>query len=250
MDSNKRLFIAFSITMILIVAIVTSFGGNLFSSSTPSVSLPPLYTSTDEVNQPLAEAPLQRVEISTETVQGVIASLQTQESYYRTLTTQLYWDEENSAQTTVEVWTENQVTQVKKTLASGAVRYDVIYEDWVYYWYDSQKSYLTIPVQEYSLDIAQSIPSYQSVLSLDPTWIEEADYRLYHDVACIFVQAQVPPLDFTQRFWLDAQSGLLLSAETLQEGQLLYRMEGFSPISLNSTSSFTLPDGAVISTDS
>lgn len=249
MESNKRLFIAFSITMILIVTILTSFGGNLFSSTTPSVTLPTITTSTEEISPSLSTTPLQRIEVSPETVQAVIASLPRPESYYRTFTTKLYWgtDSEESAPTTIEVWADSQITQVKKTIGTGIVRYDLIQDDVIYYWYEQDNSYFTLSPQDYAQDLAQFIPSYQSILNLDPQWIQEADYRLYNDVACIFVEALVPPLDFIERYWVQAETGLLLAAETYDQEQLIYRMEGFSPVSSYTAPSFLLPDGTVLS---
>lgn len=249
MDSNKRLFIAFSITMILIVAILTSFGGNLFSSTTPVVTLPSVNNTGEDTNQTLSEAPLQRVEIQVETVQTVIASLVVRDNYHRTLTTRLYWGEssQDSAQTTVEVWTDSLTTKVQKTLASGAIRYDIIHQDRVYYWYNKQKTYLTTSAQDYAQDLSQFIPSYQTVLDLDTEWIREADYRLRQNTPCIYVEAVVPPLDFVERYWVHAETGLLLAAETYENGQIIYSMEGFEPISAYDAPSFLLPDGTELS---
>ncbi len=248
MASNKRLFIAFCITTILIVTLVTSFGGNLFHSTTPSVALPTLTNPTEDSNQTATEHLLQAVAITPDTVQGLIASLQTQENYYRNLSFCLYWgdSQEESAQTMVEVWTDAHLTQVKKNLPSGTVRHDIIQGDVVYYWYDNNKAYLTQEITHYAQDMSQCIPSYQQVLDLETSWIQQADYRLREDIACIFVEAVIPPLNFVERYWIHAETGLLLAAETYDNQELIYSMEGFAPPEPYPDPRFTLPDGTEI----
>lgn len=235
--------------MILAVALFTSFGRNLFYVSTPSVVLPSLTTTPDEGFLQTEEGDLFRVEVSPKTVQTVIASLVPTESYYRSLSSTLFWEDGNSAQTSSEVWANGSLIHVKKTLPSGLVRHDILQHDWVYFWYEGASSYLVTPGEAYCQDLAQFIPSYQSILDLDPSLITHATYETKGNLPCIFVSASVPPLFYQQHYWVSAETGLLVAAEIYQDGRLIYAMEGYAPASSLATDpvNFTLPNGVVLS---
>lgn len=244
MDSRKRLFIAFSITMIIIVSLLTSFGQNLLNYSTPSVSLPSLDAySLDPDGQNSA---LQTIEVTPRTVQSVIASLQPSQQYHRNLLITLFWGEEDYAQTSVDVWTYQDITRIVKTMPSGQVREDIITPEIIYYWHHSEDTYTTTFPSEYAQDVSQSIPSYQTVLSLDVSSIQQANYDFRHLIPCIFIEATQAPLYFTERYWVHAETGLLLEAETYDQGRLIYRMEGMSEIKAFENPQFILPDGTVL----
>ena len=56
-----------------------------------------------------------------------------------------------------------------------------------------------------------------------------------------------PEEDYVRRWWVNIQSGLLISAETEKAGELVYRMTAYSAIQspCPSTTEFALPDGTV-----
>lgn len=245
MESKKRLFIAFSITVILLAALFTSFGRHFFASTNPKVTLPVLTAPTEEHSTPLEESNLQRIELSQTTVQAVIAQLQTNNSYYRNFTTTVYWSEfpEDSYDTVLEVWSVGHLTQVKKTLPS-AVRYDILYDGTLYSWYEGDQNYWTQTPQ--IGDLYQMIPNYQSITDLPQEDILRAGYEYRNGIPCIYVEASSPPLYHLQCFWIQAETGLLLAVESYDNGQLVYTMDGFSPISPYESSLFYLPDGTTL----
>lgn len=257
MERNKRLFVAFSITMILVVAMFTSLGRSLLALSTPSVVLPSLSTSTGETQEQMGGGSLYRIEVTPKTVQSVITALQSEESYGRTLTTTLFWGEDFFT-TQAEVFYRKGLTSVVKTLPSSVVRHDFIVdrevdlnetgeESLVYYWYDNATTYLTMPSHSYSADLAQSIPSYKTVLNLGVESIQQANYQTKEGVSCIYVEATPPPLYYTERYWISTETGLLVGAETYEGDKLIYRLEGYTPITspLPDSYVFSLPDGTL-----
>lgn len=249
MEPNKRLFIAFSITTILMLALFTSIGRSLLSLSTPSVTLPSVSASSGDSTQQSDGNALYRIDITPNTVQSVISSLNTDTSYYRTLTTTLFWSDnpEDSVETTVEIWYHEGISHVEKLLPSGMIRHDMMTEDTVYYWYQGYTDYLSKPAEVYASDLAQSIPSYQTVLNLGVDSIQEASYQYKEGIPCIFVSATPAPLFYTERYWISTETGLLVAAETYEGSKLIYRMEGFDDIShLPQGRSFTLPDGTML----
>ncbi len=235
--------------MALIVgAMFTSFGLNFFALNTPQVVLPT--SSAGLGNGSASTGPDQsylRVEVTTQTVTGVVATLARPASYYRTLTAETFW-EGGSSSVQVQVWADGGWSHSRQTLPSGAVRHDLTGEDTLYYWYDGSAQYRQAPADERSSDLAQRIPTYETVLELEPEDIVSAGYETRGELPCIFVEVRPEGSRQLQRFWISVENGLLASAETEEDGQLVYRMTAYSPVQTPcpADGSFALPDGEVL----
>lgn len=226
----------------------TSFGLNFFALNTPQVVLPT--SSAGLGNGSASTGPDQsylRVEVTPQTVAGVVATLARPESYYRELTVETFWPE-GSSFSQVQTWQDGGWSHVRQTMPSGVVRHDLTGEGVLYYWYDGFQSYGQTPADERSSDLAQHIPTYETVLELEPDEITDAGYELRGDLPCILIEVQRSGSGLLQRFWVSVNNGLLVSAESEQDGQLVYRMTAYSPVQspCPPDASFTLPDGEVL----
>lgn len=237
-----------AIILLMGVAMFASFGRVLFAADTPEVILP---SSSGEPGDASASGSqgqnYQRVEVTTQTVVGVTATLARPASYYRELTTETFW-EGGSSSVQVQVWTDGGWSHSRQTLPSGVVRHDLTGEDTLYYWYDGSSQYKRAPADERSSDLAQRIPTYETVLELEPEDIVAAGYETRGELPCIFVEVRPGGSRQLQRFWISVESGLLVSAETEEDGQLIYRMTAYSPVQTPcpADGSFALPDGEVL----
>lgn len=228
----------------------TSFGLNFFALNTPQVVLPT--SSAGLGNGSASTGPDQsylRVEVTPQTVAGVVATLARPESYYRELTVETFWPE-GSSFSQVQTWQDGGWSHVRQTIPSGVVRHDLTGEGVLYYWYDGFQSYGQTPADERSSDLAQHIPTYETVLELDPEEITGAGYELRGDVPCILITVQRAGSPSLQRFWVSVSNGLLVSAEMEEEEQLVYRMTAYSPVQspCPADTRFSLPDGEVLHT--
>ena len=247
MEPKNRLLIAIAVIVLIAAAMFTSFGRSLFALNTPSVELPSLDTepgTNPDSSSEQKPGQYQTVAVTPQTVQSVIATLARSDSYYRELTVETFWEGGSSA-LSVQVWTDGGWTHSRQVLPSGSVRHDLVGEDTLYYWYDGSQQYETAPADSLSSDLAQRLPTYETVLDLDPDTITAAGYELRGDLACVYVEVYLEGPDQVERYWVGVDSGLLVSAETEQDGQLTYRMTAYSPITAPcpAAASFTLPDG-------
>ena len=139
-------------------------------------------------------------------------------------------------------------SHTRQVLPSGLIRHDLISEDTVYYWYEGSSDYLTAPAEGGSADLAQHIPTYETVLDADPEQITGTGYDDSRGgIPCIYVEVSAPGGERVDRYWISVESGLLISSETLEGEELLYRMTAYSPIqSCPSGTTFQLPDGTVL----
>ena len=118
----------------------------------------------------------------------------------------------------------------------------------LYYWYDGSRAYQTAPADQRSSDLAQRIPTYETVLELDTDTITQAGYEVKGELPCVFVETEDRELELVRRYWISVDSGLLAAAETWQLGQLTYQVTALSSITspCPSSASFQLPDGTLL----
>ena len=249
MDQKYRTRVAVLISLIVVAAVLGSFGRTIFSSRTPSVVLPTIHPDSSSIggsDGPHSDT-TPTVEVTVDTVQAVIASLDRSGSYYRQLSTQTFWPG-GSGTTSVQVWVDDEYTYTRSVLPSGQVRFYLTAQDTVYYWFSGSSTWLTAPEDSLSPDLTQRIPTYEDVLALDTDAITDAGYGAYMDHPCIFVEAVQDELDYLERYWISVESGLLIGAETSKDGQIVYSVQASSPIQTPCPTDtvFALPDGTVL----
>ena len=249
MDPKKRQLIAIAVIFLIVGALFTSFGRSLFSLNTPSVELPtPDSTGDSSASLPSSGSdPYQTVAVTPETVQSVIATLARSDSYYRELTVESLW-EGGSSSITVQVWSDEGWSHCRQVLPSGVVRHDLVGDGTLYYWYEGSHQYETAPADGASSDLAQRIPTYETVLELEPAAITGAGYELRGGLPCVYVEAALDEGRQVERYWVSVDSGLLVSAQRELEGKTVYRMTAYSDVQIPcpASASFSLPDGTAL----
>lgn len=250
MEQKNRLMIVVAITLIIACAMFTSFGRNLFALDPPKVVLPGSASWSDSSSGNSSSPqldPYHQITITPETVQNVIRTLARPASYFRESSVELFW-EGGSSLHSVNTWVDSGWTHTKQALPSGAVRHDIIGEDTLYYWYDGSLLYHSVPADTQSADLAQRIPTYETVLALDAAQITSAGYELCNGLPCILVEVALTEPERTERYWISVDSGLLICAETQEADRVTYRMTSFGTLTTPcpTTASFSLPTGAVL----
>ena len=135
-------------------------------------------------------------------------------------------------------------TRTDRTMPDGRARHTITGPETVYVWYNNEKSVYSGPVGAVSADVEQSIPTYEDILELSPEQISAADYRTISGVNCIYVEAAEDDGGYVLRYWVSVDTGLLVAAEKLLDGQRVYRMEALTVDQTEpAATEFTLPDG-------
>lgn len=254
MEQKKNMLIALIIAVVIAAAVMSSFLLPTFFRKTPSITLPDVSSLTGGENQPDdSQDPFGnsfvRVEITPDTVQSVIETLNRPESYYREMTVERIWGEEEGDRSTtaVQVWTDGGYTRVRAALPSGLVRHCIVGDGNIYLWYGGDKTWYQNSADGASADLAQIIPTYEEVLALQKSDITEAGYVTYDGMSCIYVTAEDRTVNYLRRYWIEVQSGLLVGAETVKDSMLVYRMTADTlDIPVSEDASFELPDGTVL----
>lgn len=243
MERKKRNIVVALIAAIIAVAVLSSFGLGLFAPDTAEIVLPTPAPSPSPGGESGGAV---RVEVTPETVQSVIATLSRPESYGRTVTVQDLWGEEELGSTTAQVWVDGGWTRTDAVWPGGTQRSSIVGEGRFWVWY-GDGAVLTGPADGSSADLeGQRIPTYETVLELDPASITAAGYEDLDGLGCIYVETDTGE-GHAARFWVDDDSGLLVRAEQLTDGQVVYRMTAAAlERPAPSDASFTLPDGTVL----
>ena len=115
-------------------------------------------------------------------------------------------------------------------------------------WYDSERSVYETAAGDIDPDAEQRLPTYEEILALPVEDIAAADYRTFSDIPCLYVETGERD-GYVQRYWVSVESGLLVGAEKLQNGETVYRAaERPEESPAVTTADFTLPDGTVLHT--
>ena len=250
MDQKNRVVFSVAVILLIFAALLISFGRIFFNTHTPDVVLPQVGENSADTSGTPGQSGQdygQQVSVTVQTVQNVIATLDRTDSYYRELLVEQFWSG-GSSSGTVQVWVDQDWNLVRQLLPNNAVRQDLIGPDTAFFWYEGSSRYVSTPAAERSADLAQRIPTYETVLELDPLSITGAGYELKGDIPCIYVQSIDGASGNVKHYWVSVDNGLLVCAELYREDVLIYRMTALSPIQspCPASSAFQLPDGTVL----
>lgn len=186
-----------------------------------------------------------KVEVTPQTVQAAVATLARPGAYVRLITVERLWSG-GSGTNRITATVLGSRSRSDTVLPDGRVRHVIHDGETSYVWYDEENTVFIGGTAGISADQEQSIPTYEDVLLLDPSQIAVADYRVFSQSSCIYVETE-PEEECVQRFWVSVDSGLLIGAEWLQDGETVYRMAA-QPVAevLPTAADFTLPDGTVL----
>ena len=240
----------------MILAVCVLLGGTLrlIMRRTAWITLPGISADmeisvTDAVQGELS-APVQ---ITPQTVQAALRTVPRSKFYRRTVTVTQFWNGGSGSYTSVitrpaplnsiavESNTFNNITaknntfnntaienndwiQIDLNIAGGHVRHTLTDGQTSYIWYDEDSTrYRRIPAGTFSAENEQHIPDWETdVLSPDAD-ITQTGYQMYSNTKCVYVETRRE--NYRNRYWINIETGLAEAAETLWNGEIIYRME-------------------------
>ena len=247
MDKGHRNLLAALVAAVMAVALFSAFSINLFHK-TPEVVLPSIPPTADATDPDRAEAgDYQRLDVTPDTVQQVIATLERPDSYSRTVNVEMIEGDQVIGATTAQVTVDGGWTQSQLTLPGGRVYHSIVGEGKRYVWYDKERSYQVYDASSRSADLSQRLPTYEDVLAVDKERIVEAQYVIADALPCVKVAVEEPELGYVESYWVSVDTGLLVRSESSKDDQIFYRMSGYTVETPAAPGlAFTLPDGTVL----
>ena len=239
MEQKNRTFLVIAIAITVLAAVFVSLVLPALTGKAPEVTLPDVNQQTSQAGENFLP-----VEVTPETVQGVIASLSRPDSYRRTLTVSLFWEGGESAEE-VEIWADG--GWVRTVMSTGGVtQYRLVGDGKLRLWYAGDQTWQETDANDASADLAQRVPTYEDVLDLPVAQITGAGYEEKNETYCVFVEVSVTD-EVTDRYWIDTDTGLLAWAETYEGDRKVYEMvQTQFAAPLEEGTVFSLPDGTVV----
>lgn len=247
MEEKNRTLLAVVISCIILLAVGYSFGLNFFRS-TPDIVLADTGASSSVPVDPDSSGGQGGipVEVTRETVQSIVASMERYRSYSRTLSISYFWAD-GSGTMTVQVMADGGWSRCDTVLPGGLTEHTIQGDGSLWCWYDDEEDYVRSPAEEGETDLLQYIPTYETVLDLDAADILDAGYGEKNGEACIYVRVRGEIENYVECYWISVTSGLLWAAETEKDGVLVYGMSSGDVVSpLPDGSEFALPDGEIL----
>lgn len=250
MERKKRTLFAVLIATIIVLAVFSSFAITLFGRDEYQIKLPDLTDNSHQTSggdSDSSDVPYVRIEVTPETVQNVIATLERPRSYYREISMELWADAHRFSVTSAQVWVDGDWVRSSVTMPGNMVQHNLVGEQTRWLWYEGDEQASDFPADEASSDVAQRIPTYEDVLKLPRNQISAAGYETYNGVHCVYVEFEQRELNSLERYWISVSDGLLMAAERVKDDMVVYRMKANSTVSpAPLDSSFVLPDGTVL----
>lgn len=247
MDKGHRNLIAILVAAVMAVALFSAFSVSLFHK-TPAVVLPSLTPVPSEAAPgPDGAGDYQRVEVTADTVQQVVETLERPDSYARTVTVETLGSGDVFGTASAAVTVDGGWTRTELTLPDGRVCHSIIGQGKRYVWYDSDRRWQEYDAMDRSADLSQRLPTYEDVLAADKEDIVTAQYALRGAMPCIYIAVAEEELGYVETYWVSVDTGLLVYAESSKDGQVFYRMSGYTVETPAAPGQdFALPDGTVL----
>ena len=141
MERRKRNLLVVLIGIVIVVAMVSSFGLGLFAPDTAKIVLPTPEVSQQPGGEPGEQSGLVLVDVTPETVQSVIRdTLSRPDRYTRAVTIEDFWGEGESGTTHADVWVDGGWTQTEAALPGGTVRYSIVGDGQFWLWYGGDRT--------------------------------------------------------------------------------------------------------------
>ena len=201
--------------------------------------------------QDLTGGPAIGVEITPENVQAVIATLQRAEIYSRLVVQTHYWDRgEASSDRTAEIWHTPEVLRIRWENGENMI----ITPEAYFLWFGAGRL-ITRPITpglgenlDRVLDQFQGIPSYETVLELDPEQIIRAGYTQRtidgESRYAIYVAVETAVLGYLSYYYICLTTGLLIETVTFDGDAPVYRLVTIQlTLEPPGPDTFLLPDG-------
>lgn len=243
MDKEHRTLLAILVAVVMALALFSAFSINWFHK-TPAVILPTLEPIPSDGG---GQRDYERVEVTVDTVQQVVATLERPESYARTITVETLGADGAFGVSEASVIVDGGWTMTSVNLPDRRVRHSIIGEGRQYVWYGSERAWREYGAGERSADLSQRLPTYEDVLEARREDIVYAEYALSGSLPCVYIAVAQEELGYVESYWVSVDTGLLVHAESSKDGQVFYRMSGYTvetPATPGLT--FALPDGTAL----
>jgi len=220
--TNKKLIYGLCIFLVLLIIGVVGFRFWGSSVDTPSISIP---SPSPDSSVDGAGEDANRLEVSADTVQELLSTLEPLDVYCRGCQLFTYW-EGGEAEARISIWKDGDRFRVFHS-QNNVGRNTMLLDGQLHYWYEGSKQVFTVPVSgdgDALLDDYARLISLDELMSLPKEDIIDAGYEEKCGENCIFVEYRSGD-DRLCRLYVSVDKGLLIAGEITEGGKIIYLLE-------------------------
>lgn len=248
MERKRFIYMTIGFGMLLVVFMVLlAWSGHRKSGG---IVLPESQSGAAGLGDEGRDSWLNAVSVTPETVSSAVSVLSRPTAYSRSQVVETFWSG-GSGQSASQVYVSGSSTRLDTALPDGGTRHMLVDgasgQTLAGVWYDDEADWMKLSAQALTADQAGRMLTYETVRDLPPESIALADYREAYGENCIYVETKPDEDGYLDRYWVSVGSGLLVGAERLWDGTLVYRFTAGEPdISPQDEALFLLPDGGML----
>lgn len=248
MDRKRMMFFAYGGALLILAVfavLLYSFSGDTVAVTlpTPVISSAPISTDPGGSNN----GELKQLKVTPENVQAVIATMKRPESYLNSIKVKSMWSS-GEAEYNIASFVRSGVARIIASGPRGATKNIIITDKSVFIWNEGSSAYYSGSLGGSTgpalLDEYEKVPTYEDVLALSKTDIQEAAFTVYGEEPCIYIRAQSGDFDYYYTYYVSVNTGILIASSVFDGDVLIYSMASNGvTLTVPSDEMFKLPDG-------
>lgn len=218
---NKKLLYWLSALVLAVVLGVVAFiiwGGSV---EPPPIAIPSPSPSSGEDGPGGND---NRIEVDAGVVQELLARLEPADAYSRGYQLWTYW-EGGSSEAAISAWRKGDSFRVSHR-QNNVVKNTLVLGDQVHSWYEGSNQVFSARLSEAgdgAMDEFARLITLDELMAVPAESILSAGYEDKQGESCIFVEYEIGSRIY--RLHVSVEKGLLISAEAVEDGKTIYKME-------------------------
>ena len=253
MKNRSNIKTVLAITVVLCVCLILSLFNSsfFFNKKSESIVLPPIQTNSEKHSEydnffaENTEILSNKLELTPQNIGNVVNTLRRPDKYSFSVTKTLYYGEDFKT-TQIAVYVIDGYSKIEILNRDGSVYKNCIFgQDYVFIWQNGEKKYYRGAKGNFSADVEAQYQTYEDIVNMPPEQIKQVSYILYKEIPCICVETADPETNYSTKYWVSAENGLLIHSECYDsDGNAAYVVDIDNISSDNfSEDVFILPDG-------
>lgn len=255
MKNRSNINTVLAITVVLCVCFLLSLFNSFFffDRKSESITLPSVQTDSDKHSEydnffaDNTEILSNKLELTPQNIGNVVKTLRRPDKYSFSVTKTLYYGEDFKT-TQILVYVIGSYSKIEILNRDSSVYKNCIFgQDNVFIWQNGEKKYYRGAKGNFSADAEAQFQTYEDIVNMPPEQIKQVSYIFYEEIPCICVEATDPETNYSTKYWVSAENGLLIHSECYDsDGNTAYAVDIDNISSDNfSEDVFILPDGQV-----
>jgi len=226
---KKQSTILYILTFIVLAAVLylVFFAVPGAEIDTVPVILPVDSGEEDESKEP--ESAPQLIEVTPDSVQTVIRTMNRANSYSRSICSESFWSGGDTRRN-IDVWVTGDASKLEVSRPDGSdIMHILIADGEKTIWYSDSEGSFSGPAAEADADMYQALLSYERILDVDKKNIVDAGYEEYLGEMCIYVRYRSGELGYDNVCYVSLATGLVMGEESYDGDSLVIRVTSTVP---------------------